>query len=424
MRIEELIDALREGKKDEALRRLYGTKRLKTQKDRYERLLRQALKLYGDEEAILVSAPGRTEIGGNHTDHQLGCVLAASIDLDIAAVVIKNDDAFIRYASDSFTVKPVDLHLLEVQEAEKNTTEALIRGIAAGFTQNGYAVGGCKIYAESDVLPGSGMSSSAAFEILLATIQSLLYNHGAIAPLACAKIGQYAENVYFGKASGLMDQAACAVGGFAAIDFYDAAQPVVEKIDYDFSSSGLLLVLTDCKQSHAELSEEYSRIPADMKAVAGVFGQQTLSRVKMDDFLAQAMSVRKACGDRAFLRAFHFLHETRRAKAEKEALKADDTKRFLETMIASGRSSFMYLQNVYPSGETQHQSLAVGLALSEHMLNGKGAWRVHGGGFAGTIQAFVPEDMVEAYRAQMEAVFGPGCCYVLQIRNVGGVQVA
>ncbi len=424
MRIKEQMTSLSIGKADTRLLRLYGESRLEEQRKRYIRLLKRALDLYGDEEAILVSAPGRTEIGGNHTDHQFGNVLAASIDLDIAAVVIKSDDPLIHYASDSFHVKPVNILDLDMQASEKNTTEALIRGISAGLQKAGYHIGGCKIYAESDVLPGSGMSSSAAFEILLASIQNILYNHLKISPIACAKAGQFAENVYFGKASGLMDQAACASGGFAAIDFYDPQQPIVEKINYDFAASGLVLVLTDCRQSHAELSDEYSCIPSDMKAVAAVLGQKTLSRVKMDDFFSHGQSIRQTCGDRAFLRAFHFLHETKRAKMEKEALEANDIKRFLELIIASGRSSFMYLQNVYAAGQTRHQSLAVGLAISEHMLCGKGAWRVHGGGFAGTIQAFVPQDMVRAYQAQMEAVFGKGCCYILHIRDVGGIQVA
>lgn len=423
MRIKEQITALANGQSDTILTCLYGANRLIEQRERYTRLLARAEELYGDEEVILVSAPGRTEIGGNHTDHQLGCVLAASIDLDIAAVVIPSEDDRIHYASNAFHVSPIDMHDLAARETEKNTTEALIRGILARFVQDGYQIGGCKIYAESDVLPGSGMSSSAAFEVLIASIQNILYNQNKIPPITCAQAGQFAENIYFGKASGLMDQAACATGGFVAIDFYDPKRPIVEKINYDFAASGLLLVLTDCRQSHAELTEEYSSIPAEMKAVAAVFEQETLSRVPMDEFFRHGQAVRQACGDRAFLRAFHFLHETQRAKMEKDALMTNDTKRFLELIIASGRSSFMYLQNVYAAGRSRQQSLAVGLAISEHLLSGKGAWRVHGGGFAGTIQAFVPKDMADAYRTQMEAVFGKGCCYMLRIRDVGGIQV-
>ena len=425
MIISAMLAKLHDGTLDSTLLHLYGEHRLDQQKQRYEKILQEGIRRFGDVEAILVSAPGRTEVGGNHTDHQLGRVLAASIDLDALAVVVPTDDNTVSYAADAFAVAPVVLDDLAIRSSEVNTSAALIRGIADGLKKKGYAVGGFKAYAESDVLPGSGMSSSAAFEILIAKIFSLLYNDDRVDPVEQAKIGQYAENVYFGKASGLMDQTACAVGGFAAIDFADKENPVVEKVDFDFDASGLSLVLTDCRQSHAELSDEYSKMPAEMKAVAKVLGHEVLSQCSLADLIANARTIREQCGDRAFLRAFHFFHETERAKKEKEALAAKDTDRFLQLVIESGESSFMFLQNVYPPNDSKHESLAVGLALSQELLKGKGgAWRVHGGGFAGTIQAFVPNSLVEIYKATMEHTFGEGCCYVLRIRDCGGVKVA
>jgi galactokinase len=422
--IAEMKEALSAGSIDAELKHLYGSGRCAQQRARLLRILEEGENHFGNVPAMLVSAPGRTEIGGNHTDHQLGRVLAASIDLDVAAVVVPHDEPVVRYLSDAFTVQPVALSHLERDPGEANTTEALIRGVAAGLVHNGYAVGGFDAYAESDVLPGSGMSSSAAFEILIATIFNLLYNDGRLEPIEAAKIGQFAENVYFGKASGLMDQAACAVGGFAAMDFKDPQRPLVEKIDFDFDASGLALVLTDCRESHAELSDEYSKMPQEMRAAAAVLGKKVMSEVTMEEYLAKAGEVRQKAGDRAFLRGYHFLRETERALKEKEELRRGDLDGFLATIIDSGRSSFMYLQNVYAPGAAAHQSLAVGLALSEEMLREKGgAWRVHGGGFAGTIQAFVPRPLVQAYQKQMEAVFGPGCCYVLRIRDIGGTQI-
>ncbi len=425
MIISAMLAKLHDGSLDPTLLHLYGEHRLDQQKKRYEKILNEGMKRFGDVEAILVSAPGRTEVGGNHTDHQLGRVLAASIDLDALAVVVPTDDNTVTYAADAFSVEPVVLDDLAIRREEINTSAALIRGIADGLKKKGYQIGGFKAYAESDVLPGSGMSSSAAFEILIAKIFSLLYNDDRVEPVEQAKIGQHAENVYFGKASGLMDQTACAVGGFAAIDFADKENPVVEKVDFDFDASGLSLVLTDCRQSHAELSDEYSKMPLEMKAVAKVLGHEVLSQCELGDLIANARIIREQCGDRAFLRAFHFFHETERAKEEKEALKAGDKDRFLQLVIESGESSFMFLQNVYPPNDSKHESLAVGLALSQELLKGKGgAWRVHGGGFAGTIQAFVPNDLVETYKATMENTFGDGCCYVLRIRDVGGVKIA
>lgn len=423
MKISEWKTHLDQGKLDKTLTFLYGTERAAQQKERYHRVLDAAMTKLGDCEARLFSAPGRTEVGGNHTDHQLGRVLAASIDLDVLAVVRPSDKPVITYAADAFAVDPVDLNDLDINEAQYNTTESLIRGIAAKFVQNKYKIGGFDCYAESDVLPGSGMSSSAAFEILIAEILSVLYNDGAVSPIEQAMIGQYAENVYFGKASGLMDQMACSVGGFVTIDFRDAANPVVRNIPFELDRHGYALILTDCKQSHADLSDEYSKVPEEMKAAAAVMGKTVLSECTMDDLLKNAGEIRWKCGDRAFLRAYHFLNETDRVLEEVSALEHGETAQFMKHIIESGQSSFMYLQNVYPPNDLEHQSLAVGLALSEHILAGKGAWRVHGGGFAGTIQAFVPLDMTKTYISLMESVFGSNSCYQLRIRSVGGYEI-
>ncbi len=401
------------------LARLYG-KNSKTQTERWAQILREVPE---DRDIHLFSAPGRTEIGGNHTDHQHGRVLAGAVDLDIAAAAYAVEEPVIRYISKDFAVKPVDLTDLSVRADEVNTTESLIRGIAAAFRERGYRIGGAVIRAESEVLPGSGMSSSAAFEILIATVLSGLYNENRVTPVEKAIMGQYAENVYFGKASGLMDQTASSVGGCVAIDFADPASPVIEKIEFDLEKYGLSLVLTDCRQSHADLSDEYSLIPSEMNAAAAVLGKEHLAGTEMDELLAHAAEIREKCGDRALLRAFHFVNETERAKKEAEALKEDDLQRFLDLVKESGRSSWNYLQNVSVGSDTEHQSLAVGLMLSEYILADRGAWRVHGGGFAGTIQAFVPDDIKERYIGLMESVFGKDCCYDRQIRNDGGIMI-
>lgn len=423
MNIKAWKDTINEGALDEKLTFLYGEERLEAQKARYLKVLDGAEAVVGEGDVRLFSAPGRTEVGGNHTDHQLGRVLAASIDLDVLAVVKPTDDSVIAYHADAFEVKPVDISDLEIKEAEINTTESLIRGIASKFAQNGYQTGGFVCYAESDVLPGSGMSSSAAFEILIAYILSALYNEHKVSPIEQAMIGQYAENVYFGKASGLMDQMACSVGGFVTIDFKDAADPKVRNIPFELDRHGYALILTDCKQSHADLSDEYSKVPGEMKAAAAVLGKTVLSEVTLDQLIANAREVRKECGDRAYLRAYHFLNETDRVLDEVASLETGDIRSFLKFIIESGQSSFMYLQNVYPPNDLTHQSLAVGLSLSEHLLKNDGAWRVHGGGFAGTIQAFVPLAEAERYISSMEQIFGEHSCYKLRIRSVGGYEL-
>jgi len=423
MKIAEWKQALTENRLNRTLAFLYGEGRVEQQKERYLRVLEAAKAKLPDTDVRLYSAPGRTEVGGNHTDHQLGRVLAASIDLDVLSVTAETSDHTITYEADAFEVKPVDLSDLAISESEINTTEALIRGIAARFVDLGYQVGGFHCYAESDVLPGSGMSSSAAFEILIAEILSVLYNDGKVSPVEQAMIGQYAENVYFGKASGLMDQMACSVGGFVTIDFADKDNPVVRNIPFELDRHGYALILTDCKQSHADLSDEYSLVPQEMKAAARVMGKEVLSECTMEMLMKNASVIRETCGDRSFLRAYHFLNETDRVTEEVEALEKETIPSFLKKIIESGQSSFMYLQNVYPPADRMHQSLAAGLAISEHLLGENGAWRVHGGGFAGTIQAFVPNEMAAHYMEEMEKVFGSDACYRLRIRSVGGYEI-
>ncbi len=424
MKISELITFIHEGKLNEQLISLYGEQALSQQSKRYESILESAKEAFGDQEAKIFSAPGRTEVGGNHTDHQLGKVLAASLNLDVVACVIPTDDSIVTYKSKGYSVEPVDVKQLDIQEDEKNSTEALIRGVAAGLTKRGYKAGGFCCYAESDVINGGGMSSSAAFEVLLGTIQNDLYNDGKVSSEDIAKIGQYAENVYFMKASGLLDQMACSVGSFAAMDFKDPENPIVVKVPFDPSDYGYDLIITDVKASHADLSDEYSKVPTEMKAVAKVLGYEVLGQTTLDELLSHVKEIREKCGDRAFLRAYHFLQETKRAQQEADALQNQDIDLFLKFVRESGHSSWMYLQNISVPQTPESQAVAVGLALSEAVIGEDGAYRVHGGGFAGTIQAFVKKETTKQFIAMMESTFGEGCCYILRIRNVGGIRVA
>ncbi len=424
MKISELISFIQEGKLNDKLISLYGEQALSEQTKRYESILQNAKDAFGDQDAKIFSAPGRTEVGGNHTDHQLGKVLAASLNLDVVACVIPTNDAIVTYKSKGYSVKPVDVSQLEIKEDEKNSTEALIRGVAAGLNKRGYQAGGFSCYAESDVINGGGMSSSAAFEVLLGTIQNDLYNDGKVSSEDIAKIGQYAENVYFMKSSGLLDQMACSVGSFAAMDFKDPENPIVVKVPFDPSDYGYDLIITDVKASHADLSDEYSKVPAEMKAVAKVLGCDVLGQTNMDALLSHVKQIRETCGDRAFLRAYHFLQETKRAQDEADALQKKDINLFLKLVRESGHSSWMYLQNICVPTTPESQAVAVGLALSEAIIGEEGAYRVHGGGFAGTIQAFVKKETTNQFISMMESTFGEGCCYILTIRDVGGIRVA
>lgn len=378
---------------------------------------------FGKEAERFFSAPGRTEIGGNHTDHQHGCVLAAAVDLDIFGAAAKNGSRIIRIFSEGYGMEEISLDDLEVKKEEINTTASLIRGVASKITQMGYALGGLDMYTVSNVLKGSGISSSAAYEVLVGTVINALYCENKLTPVEIAQIGQYAENVYFGKMSGLMDQTASSVGGVVAIDFRDNANPVVRKLDFDFTKAGYALCIIDSGADHADLSDEYSAIPMEMRQVAAHFGKEVLREVALADFLTDMAAVREKAGDRATLRAYHFLKDNQRAIDEAAALEAGDFDKFLSLVKESGYSSFMYLQNVYVSGSVQHQEVAYALAACEAALAGKGAYRVHGGGFAGTIQAFVPQEMLAGFVEQMENAVGKGRCHVLSIRPAGGTEL-
>jgi galactokinase len=369
------------------------------------------------------SAPGRTEIGGNHTDHQRGRVLAGAVNLDTVAAVRPNGTNTIRIQSKGYPLSIVDLNQLTPVAEEINSTPALIRGVAARFTQLGCKVEGFDAYCESSVLPGSGLSSSAAFEVLIGTIINHLFFGGKVSQPEVAMIGQYAENVFFGKPCGLMDQTASAVGNLVTIDFFDKEHPVIEPVDFDFASSGHALCIIDSGADHADLTDEYAAIPGEIKAVAAQFGKEVLTQIDEAEFYARVPQLRKACGDRAVMRCIHFYQENARVPQQVAALNEGNFDKFLSLIKQSGYSSWMYLQNVIPAGYKAHQDVAVALGLAEHYLQGRGAYRVHGGGFAGTIQAFVPFDILDAFVAGMDAALGKGACHVLSIRPQGGVEL-
>ncbi len=377
---------------------------------------------FGGTPARYFSAPGRTEIGGNHTDHQRGRVLAAAVNLDTVAAVRINGTPFIRIQSKGYPLCEVDIRELTPVDTEINTTPALIRGVAARFTQLGCKVFGFDAYVESTVLPGSGLSSSAAFEVLIGTIVNHLFFDEKATQPEVAMIGQYAENVFFGKPCGLMDQMASAVGNLVNIDFFDKKNPVIRPVNFDFSTCGHALCIIDTRASHADLTDEYAAIPGEIKAVAAYFGKEVLTEIDNKDFYAAIPALRKVCGDRAVMRCMHFYEENARVPKQVEALEKGDFEAFLRLIKESGHSSWMYLQNVIPAGYKEHQDVAVALGLCEHYLQGKGAYRVHGGGFAGTVQAFVPFDILEAFRAGIDSALGEGACLVLSIRPQGGVE--
>lgn len=376
--------------------------------------------VFHQKAAFLFSAPGRTELGGNHTDHQLGRVLAGAVSVDTIAAVAENGEGRIRVLSEGYPLCELDLSDLDVHPEEAGSTLALIRGVAAGFRNLGLPIRGFDAYVRSRVLPGSGLSSSAAFEVLIGTILNSLGSCG-LDPVKIAQLGQYAENVYFGKPCGLMDQTASSVGGIITIDFADRDKPKVEHLDFDFASCGHALCIIDSGADHADLTDEYAAIPREMGAVCAVFGKEKLRQVDEEEFYRRIPEVRAAAGDRAVLRAMHFFEDNRRVARQVEALKAGNFSRFLELVNESGRSSWLYLQNVIPTGSICHQELALTLALAAKLLKGRGASRVHGGGFAGTIQCFVPLDLLDEFKAGMEAVLGEGRCQVLSIRPEGGV---
>ena len=361
------------------------------------------------------SAPGRTEIGGNHTDHQHGCVLAAAVDMETTADVTLNGTNIIRVDSEGYKPVEIGLNDLTIKESEKNTTAALIRGVAAAFAQRGYKLAGFDAKVKSTVLPGSGLSSSAAFEVLIGRILNGLFADNVISDIEIAQIGQYAKNVYYGKPSGLMDQMASSVGGLVFIDFNDPKTPIVEKVDYDFAHSGYTLCTIDSGADHADLTDEYAAMPIEMKKVAKFFGKEVLREVDEQEFYAKIAEIRKETGDRAVLRGIHFFNENRRVQMQVRALHNDNFDAFLNYVNETGRASWMLLQNVIPCGYAEHQDMAITLALCTKLLQGRGAVRIHGGGFAGTALAFVPNDSFEQFKAGVEAVLGEGHCHLLQI---------
>ena len=377
---------------------------------------------FGGAPTRYFSAPGRTEIGGNHTDHQRGRVLAAAVNLDTRAAVRPNGTSTVRILSQGYPMSVVDLAQLTPQESEINTTPALIRGVCARFAQLGCRLSGFDAYCESTVLPGSGLSSSAAYEVLIGTIVNHLFFDGKATQPEIAQIGQYAENVFFGKPCGLMDQMASAVGNLVTIDFFDKDHPVIEPVDFDFSSCGHALCIIDSRASHADLTDEYAAVPGEIKAVAKYMGKEVLTQIDEVDFYARLPELRKICGDRAVMRCIHFYQENARVPKQVEALRSGDFDTFLRLTRESGYSSYMYLQNVIPAGYTDHQDVAVSLALCDHFLQGRGAYRVHGGGFAGTVQAFVPFDLLDSFRSGIDAALDEGACHVLSIRPQGGVE--
>ncbi|MBE6836390.1 MAG: galactokinase [Ruminococcus sp.] len=407
-----------------SLNDIYSEDEIIYQSERYHKAVLKFRELYGDVPFRLFSAPGRTEIGGNHTDHNHGKVLAAAVSLDVIAVVEKTDDSIIKIRSEGFPVDVVDISDLSVKPADINTSSALIRGVAEGFVKNGYKIGGFRAYTTSKVLKGSGLSSSAAFEILVGTILNYLYNDGIVPPIKLAQISQYAENIHFGKPSGLMDQMASSVGSFITIDFKDNENPDINSLSFDFKKSGYNLCIVDTKGNHSDLTNEYASVPQEMKAVAEFFRKDYLREITKKQLLESIDEVRKATSDRAVLRALHFFDENERVEKEFLALKDGRIEDFFKEVRASGNSSYKYLQNIFPCSSPENQGLSLALYTAENILGNDGAFRVHGGGFAGTIEAFVPDGKLTEFENEMNRIFGDKSCQVISIRPVGGVEMS
>lgn len=424
MEARELQLEIAAGKYDDLLLDIYVDEaKITYQKQRYTKAIEEYVSVFGNEDVEIYSAPGRSEVGGNHTDHQQGEVLAASINNDAIAIVHLMQDQVVRIASERYGILTVYLDDIDMVESEKETTISLIKGVLYKAQQMGYKIGGFQAYVTSDVLIGAGLSSSAAYETLIGTILSGLYNEMKIDPIEIAIIGQFAENVYFGKPCGLMDQMACFVGNLVHINFADIKNPKVEKVTFDLNKHGYSLCITDTKGSHADLTADYAAIPKEMKNVAACFGKDVLLGITVEDILKNIAIVRGQVGDRGVLRALHFIRENERVRKEVEALENEDIDTFFKEVANSGNSSFKYLQNVYSNTDVQHQNVSLALAISEDFLGKNGVCRVHGGGFAGTIQAFVKNDIVIEYQKIMDKVFGQGACSVLKIRKYGGMKV-
>ncbi|MBQ3418331.1 MAG: galactokinase [Ruminococcus sp.] len=426
MKPREMIEKINNRDYYEAFKLLYGAdeKVLFSQRQRYIDAIEKFAAVFPDREDIrLFSAPGRSEIGGNHTDHQHGCALAAAVNLDVIAVVAFHDEGVIRFQSEGYPLCEVNLSDLGVHKEEYGASQALIRGIAARFSGMGAQIGGFDAYSVSDVLSGSGLSSSAAFETLIGSIIDIAYNDCKAGEVEIAKIGQYAENVYFGKGSGLLDQTVCSVGGFVYLDFNDPGNPLVEKHHFDFDRAGYSLCITDTKGSHSDLTDDYVAVPSEMKSVAAYFGKTVLREVDKEAFYEAIPKLKGICSDRAILRAMHFFAENERAKREADALDRWDLDAFFKEFRASAESSAFLLQNLFAAKKPLEQGITLGIAVSKSVLGENAAVRVHGGGFAGTIQAFVPHGKTQMYQEKMDALFGEGSCYILRIRPVGGVEI-
>lgn len=410
---------------DDLLSRIYcrPAEQLQPYHDRIGHVLDGYIEVFGQSEktdAAVFSAPGRTEIGGNHTDHQRGRVLTGAVDLDALACAAYSEKDQVRIFSEGYGLTCIDIADLAPVEDEVNTTKALIRGMLAAVASRGYRTGGFDAFVTSDVPGGSGLSSSACFEVLIGTIVNRLFCDDAMEPAEIAKIGQYAENTYFGKPSGLLDQMGCAIGGIAAIDFQDSTAPRYHSVDFDFAKAGYALCIIDTGADHAGLTGDYAAVPAEMKAVAAFFGKEVLCEVDEAVFYDNIPALRKDAGDRAVMRAIHYYADCRCVDQQVEALETGDFEKFLELVDSSGYSSCMYLQNVDTYRDPANQPVAVALAMARHYLKGRGAVRVHGGGFAGTIQAFVPLDMAEDFRRDIDSVLGAGACRITYIRPIGG----
>lgn len=410
---------------NKAFHELYGNDPadLKRNAKRYTDLLAQFNNTFGPRDQIFFTSPGRTEIGGNHTDHNYGRVLAGAVNLDNACVAAVNNTNKIHIKSQGYPEFTVDLTFLKPEEEERFTSAALVRGICSRFKENGYSIGGFDACIDGGVPKGSGLSSSASFEVLIGAILNELFNSGRVDPIQNAIIGQYSENNYFGKPCGLMDQTACAMGGLITIDFKDPSKPVVKKLNFDFDATGFALVITDTGGNHADLNEEYASLPTDMKAVAAELGAKVLRQVSLEQVLDIAPKIREKVGDRAILRAIHFQKDNQRVADQVAALERNDFNAFLGMVVDSGYSSYMYNQNIFPVNNVREQGVSLALALSDLVLKGEGAWRVHGGGFAGTIQAFVPQKLLEKYVSTLEHVYGKGSCHILFIRQQGAGKV-
>lgn len=426
--IKQIKKNLQEGKLDEQLAFLYcrPVNQVTRYRDRMLGLLKRYSEIFQREEASEVavySAPGRTELGGNHTDHQRGKVLTGSVDLDALACVSLNETSAVNIYSEGYGMITVDCANLEWNPAPKNTTEALVRGILAKVTEKGYHVSGFDAYIVSDVPGGSGLSSSACFEVLIGTAVNGMFCKGSLSMEEIAQIGQYAENVYFGKPSGLLDQMGCAIGGIITIDFGEKENVICKPVNFDFAAAGYALCMIDTGADHADLTDEYAAVPLEMKNVAAVFGKEVLAEVEEETFYTNIPLVREKAGDRAVLRAIHYYNDCKRVEQQVGALECNDFDTFLKLVKESGGSSFMYLQNVETFRDPGKQPVAIALAFAEHFLDGKGAFRVHGGGFAGTIQVFVPLEDVDEFKANMDAILGDGACRIAYIRPVGGYAV-